>query len=359
MKIMMVGPSLEAQGGIATLARTFLESKALRAQDVRYFPTVGEGSKARKLAQMVRGQASFLKALGEGWDLVHIHVADGASFYRKMVYFREARAAGIPVVLHNNFAHLDELVARSVAHESLVRVCYSDADQVHAVSNDMRRQFEEWTKGKANVRVLFNPVPAKEFPFAGARGPKDNPIVLFMGRVGERKGIFDLIEAWPSIVQDCPVARLRVGGDGDLDRLNARIGELGIGESVQVLGWISGDDRLRAYRDADIYCLPSYAEGLPISVLEAMANGLAVVSTTANGIPDAVVEGETGFLLQAGDRRGTAARLVELLNDADLRDRFGVAARRRVEQVFDGEILAEQMVAYWEELLAERSAKAV
>jgi len=350
MRVAMLGPSLDAQGGIATLARTFITSKSLDGVEVRYFPTVGDGSKLTKIGQMAKGQAGFLRSLGEGWDLVHIHVADGNSFYRKMAYFQQARAAGLPVVLHNNFAHLDDLVAKSKVHESIVRKCYSDAAQVHCVSHDMARNITEWTDGQANVRVLFNPVPAEEFPWSGPRGARDEPVVLFMGRVGERKGIFDLIEAWPSVVEACPRARLRVGGDGDLDRLHERVDALDLADSVEVLGWISGEDRLEAYAEADVYCLPSYAEGLPISVLEAMASGLAVVSTTVDGIPDAVVEGETGFLLEPGDREGTADRLVRLLKDVEQRDRFGVAARHRVEQVFDGDILAATLRRYWEEL---------
>lgn len=351
MRVAMLGPSLDAQGGIATLARTFITSRSLDGAEVRYFPTVGEGSKFEKIGQMARGQADFLRALGEGWDLVHIHVADGASFYRKMAYFQQARAAGLPVVLHNNFAHLDDLVAKSKVHESIVRRCYSDASQVHCVSNDMARNISAWTRGAANVRVLFNPVPAAEFPWTGPRGAKENPVVLFMGRVGERKGIFDLVEAWPAIVEACPSARLRVGGDGDLERLRRQIATLGVQDSVEVLGWISGDARLEAYADADVYCLPSYAEGLPISVLEAMASGLAVVSTTVDGIPDAVVEAETGFLLEPADGPGTADRLIRLLQDVELRDRFGVASRARVEQVFDGDILAATLLDYWRELV--------
>jgi glycosyltransferase involved in cell wall biosynthesis len=353
MRVAMIGPSLSAQGGIATLARTFLESQALRAHEVRYFPTVGEGSKLRKLAQMAKGQAGFLSSLLAGFqpDLFHIHVADGASFYRKMAYFQQARATGKPVVLHNNFANLEELVARSSLHESLVRGCYSAASQVHVVSHDMARDITEWTQGQANIRVLFNPVPAAEFPWSGPRGEKAHPVVLFMGRVGERKGIFDLIEAWPEVLRQVPSARLRVGGDGDLERLRARIAELGVEDSVEVMGWISGADRLQAYADADVYALPSYAEGLPISVLEAMASGLAVLSTNIDGTPDAIVEGETGFMHEPGDRAAIAQGLIRLLSDVELRDRLGAGSRARVEQVFDGELLSRTLVGFWTELV--------
>ncbi len=353
MRVAMIGPDLEAQGGIATLARTFIESRALSGVEVRYFSSVSEGSKVRKVAQMAVGQARFLKSLISDWepDLFHIHVADGASFYRKMVYFEQARASSKPVVLHNNFAHLEDLFERDRVHEALIRRAYSEADQVHVVSNDMAECIRDWTDGKATIRVLFNPVPAGEFPWSGPRGPKERPTVLFMGRVGERKGIFDLVEAWPKVLEQVPSAGLRVGGDGDLDRLRARLEELGISGSVEVLGWISGQDRLDAYAKADVYCLPSYAEGLPVSVLEAMASGLALVGTDVDGFPDAIVEGKTGFMITPGDRESLADRLVRLLANTELRDRMGSAGRQRVEEVFDGEILATTLRSYWNELV--------
>ena len=353
MRVAMIGPDLEAQGGIATLARTFIEADALGDVEVRYFSTVSEGSKVRKVAQMAAGQERFLKSFAGSWkpDLFHIHVADGASFYRKMVYFQQAKASGKPVILHNNFAHLEDLFGRDRVHEALIRKAYSEADQVHVVSQDMADCITDWTDGQATIRVLYNPVPASQFPWTGPRGEKDHPTVLFMGRVGDRKGIFDLIEAWPQVLAQVPQARLRVGGDGDLDTLRARLAELGVTESVEVMGWISGDDRLRAYADADVYCLPSYAEGLPVSVLEAMASGLAVVGTDVDGFPDAIVEGETGFMHQPGDREAIADRLTRLLSDTALRDRMGAAGRARVESTFDGEILAGTLKGYWSELI--------
>lgn len=353
MRVAMIGPDLEAQGGIATLARTFLEAEALSGVEVRYFSTVSEGSRARKVAQMAAGQARFLKSFAGDWrpDLFHIHVADGASFYRKMVYFEQGRASGKPVILHNNFAHLEELFGRDRVHEAVIRRAYSQADQVHVVSQDMAQCIRGWTDGKATIRVLYNPVPAKQFPWSGPRGDKANPAVLFMGRVGDRKGIFDLIEAWPTVLARVPSARLRVGGDGDLEKLRSRLQELGIADSVEVLGWVSGSARLDAYAEADVYCLPSYAEGLPVSVLEAMASGLAVVGTDVDGFPDAIVEGDTGFMTKPGACADIADRLATLLGDADLRDKMGSAGRRRVEEVFDGEILAATLKGYWSELI--------
>ncbi|MCB9794208.1 MAG: glycosyltransferase family 4 protein [Alphaproteobacteria bacterium] len=353
MRVAMIGPSLHARGGIASLARSFVESQALSGVDIRYFGTVGNGSLPRRLAQMAKGEARFAAAHAAGYrpDLYHVHVSDGMSFFRKLAYFEQARATGRPVILHNNFAHLEELFERSPAHATLIRHAYSAASQVHVVSHDMAREIERFTDGAATIRVLFNPVSAREFTDPGPRGEAARPGVLFMGYVGDRKGTFDLVEAWPRVLEAVPQARLRIGGDGELERLREQVARLGLEASVEVLGWVTGDQRLGLFADAHVYCLPSYAEGQPVSVLEAMASGLAVVSTDVDGIPDAIVEGETGLMVTPGDTAALAQALIALLQDPARRDAMGHAGRARVEQVFDSEVVSARLLHLWEEAL--------
>lgn len=357
MRVAMIGPDLNARGGIASLARTFLGTRALQDLELRYFPSVGNGRLPQRLGQMARGQAGWLGALLRGWrpDLVHIHVADGGSFWRKLLYLQEARALGVPVVLHNNYAHLERLYGQSPAAAAAVRAAFTQAAAVACVSSDMAQQISAWTGGRARTTVLYNPVDLREFADPGPRPPTRTPTVLFMGAVGARKGVFDLISAWPAVRCACPGARLRVGGDGELDRLRAELDRLGVAGSVEVLGWVRGDARLRLYQEADLYCLPSYAEGLPVSVLEAMASRLAVVSTPVNGTPDAVISGQTGLLVPPGDVPGLGAALGALLTDPARREAMGAAGRRRVEQVFDAEVLGGQLRALWEQVRASEA----
>jgi glycosyltransferase involved in cell wall biosynthesis len=175
-----------------------------------------------------------------------------------------------------------------------------------------------------------------------------------MGAIGPAKGVFDLVTAWAEVVKAVPGATLRIGGDGELHKLRERVAELGLNDSVELLGWVKGEDRLKVWAEADLYCLPSYAEGLPVSVLEAMASGLAVVSTAVNGTPDAVVEGETGLLIAPGDVGALRDRLVRLLQGHEERERMGAAGRARVEEVFDGEVLGARLVELWERALRRR-----
>ena len=104
---------------------------------------------------------------------------------------------------------------------------------------------------------------------------------------------------------------------------------------------------MQAWRDADVFCLPSYAEGLPMSVLEAMGSGLPVVSTAINGTPDAVIDGVTGLLHEPGDRATLAGHLIALLSSHDLRIQQGRAGYERVTAEFDPERQAARLHRMW------------
>ena len=176
-----------------------------------------------------------------------------------------------------------------------------------------------------------------------------------MGAIGERKGTWDLVNVIPRVLKAVPGARFRFGGDGEVEKLRAEVKRLGISESVEVLGWLRGDAIPKAFAAADVYCLPSYHEGLPMSILEAMAARLPVVSCPIAGIPEAVMDGKTGSLVNAGDRDGLAGALIELLCDGAKRTRMGVAGRARAESHFDVDHLVSDVKNIWRTVADEKA----
>ena len=124
---------------------------------------------------------------------------------------------------------------------------------------------------------------------------------------------------------------------------------------MEALGWVSGDSKLEAFKAANVYCLPSYNEGLPVSVLEAMACGLPVVSTPIAGIPEAVIEGETGHLVETGDSSTLADKLTALLADPLAAHAMGKNGRARAERLFALEVVVEQLLRIWTEALEASS----
>ncbi len=124
-----------------------------------------------------------------------------------------------------------------------------------------------------------------------------------------------------------------IAGDGpERERLEALAAELGFGERVTFTGVVSQDEARELYRGSDLFCLPSLAEGLPAVLMEAMACGLPVVSTRIDAIPELVVDGESGLLVEPGDSAGLRAALERLTGDPKLRAALGAAGRRRVAE---------------------------
>ena len=350
MHVAMIGPELDARGGIASVARALLGAAPLSGHSITYVPTMRDGEGPRKALGMARRQAAFVARLAGGWrpDLFHIHLSYFTSFYRKMAYFEQARATGAPVIVHVHAPDLHAFHQASAVHAAALRHVFTRADRVLALSEDMARTIHRLAGPGAAVSVLYNPVDIAAAP--PSRDDARPPVALFLGEIGQRKGAWDLTEAMPAVLDAVPRARFRVGGNGDIGRLERRLGELGVADRVDVLGWVTGEDKARELAAATLLTLPSYQEGLPMSILEAMGAALPVVSTPIAGIPEAVIDGETGHLVAPGDRAALADRLIRLLADPAGAASMGAAARRRAEAVFALGVVAEQLDALWTEV---------
>lgn len=359
MRVIMFGPHQDVMGGISAVVQTWERSRAIQEEDVRYLATMVDGSFPAKLATVLRCEGALIRdALRRGpADLYHIHVSTDASFWRKLVLFQQLLLTGRPILVHVHGAKMIPFYESSPAVAAAMRWMFSRATRVIALYREFADLVRQWTGGRARVVQMMNPVVLSELerPLGLAR-PRV-PTVLFMGIIGDRKGAFDLLRAVPRVLERAPEARFRFGGNGEVKRLNTMATELGVSHAVEALGWLRGQDKVRAFHEATAYCLPSYHEALPVSVLEAMAAALPVVSTTVAGIPDAVREGETGFLVQPGDVDAIADRLGRLVSDPALALRMGEAGYKRAQETFDHEVIGREVVALWEEVLREHRAQ--
>jgi glycosyltransferase involved in cell wall biosynthesis len=177
------------------------------------------------------------------------------------------------------------------------------------------------------------------------------PIVLCAARLEERKGIADLIRA-ASLLQDhVPGVQVVIAGKGpDEDRLRGLIAAEGSSAFVHLIGF--RDDVGDLFASADVLCLPSYIEGLPVSLLEAMHAGLVCVATGVGGTPFVVRDGETGLLVRPADPAGLAAALARVLTDETLRDGLASAARSMVRREFTPQTMASGYAALYREVMS-------
>jgi glycosyltransferase involved in cell wall biosynthesis len=220
------------------------------------------------------------------------------------------------------------------------------------VLSDAWRDWVEAMAPGATVEVIYNPVCVPALADECGRQPDR---VLFMGRLGQRKGTPELMAAGGELARRGRRFAFWLGGDGDAQGTLRQANDAGIAAQVKLLGWVTGSDKQTLLDESAIYCLPSHNEGLPMSILEAMASGLPVVSTRVGGIPEAVTDGVHGRVIEAGDVPALAAALDELLVQPELARRMGLAARQRVIDEFSAEAILPRLSLLYRSLSESRS----
>ncbi len=353
LDVMMAGPSLDVRGGIAELEGTLLNSELGQRVALTHLVTHVDGSMARKAGVGMLAYGAFLnRCRVRRPDLLHVHLSSHTSFYRKAALVSMARRMGVPVLLHLNASDLEEFVASSRVHAAAVRRVFDRAAAIAVVSQSWARVVAKLTSNP-RIGVVPNPVAVDRFaPAAGNdRPPPATPTVLFLGRIGERKGTDDLLDAAARVAIDHPRVRFVLAGDGELDGARQRARRLGIEALISLPGWVRGEAKLELLRRADVYALPTFREGLPVALLEAMAAGLPVVSTPVAGIPDAVEDGVNGFLVPPGDVAALADAIATLLGDQGQRQAMGARNRERARERFDVSVVAAQLEAIYRSLV--------
>lgn len=354
-RIVMLGSAFDVRGGVSAMAQVFDAHGLLRRWDAEYLATHCDGSKARKLAQAARAWLAFMARLAAGRvELVHVHLASNASFWRKSAFVAPAHALGVPYVIHMHSGDFLEFFRDGCgpAVQRAVRALLGRARAVIALSREGRQKLLE-IEPSANVVQIPNPVAIPEWQAGLDAG---RPTVVFLGVLKEAKGTFDLLRAWPRVLAAIPGARLVLAGSGALAEARALAERLGVAASVETPGWTSGAAKEALLREAWVATLPSHWEALPMSVLEAMAAGIPVVGSRVGGIPMALADGRAGVLVPAREEAALAAALVELLSDEGRRKALGAAARARALAEFSAESIVPRIDALWRAIVPHNAA---
>lgn len=343
----MAGPSLDMQGGVASVAKGYIENGLGETCNLTYIDTACDGSKTKKGLRFARALARFRRELPSA-DVVHIHTSMRGSFDRKYRLAAMACKAGKHIVLHEHdgeFAALYE--DADDAYRAKVREFFDWADRVIVLSEEWRDYFAANVCDSAKILVMHNAValPAVPTDACAHQG------VLFLGRLDARKSPDVLLRAAKALRARFPEACYVFGGDGDVEKYRALAAELGVADVCNFVGWVTGEDKERLVRQTGVFCLPSRHEGMPMSLLEMMAYGLPCVMTPVGGIPQVVCDGENGYMFPVGDVDSLADVLAKLLASPELRGRIGSAARRTIEQDFNIDENIRRLADLYRELL--------
>jgi glycosyltransferase involved in cell wall biosynthesis len=304
------------KGGIAAVVNGYYDSRLERDYNIVYVESYKDGNKVQKTLKAAGGYLHFMKVLMiDKPDVIHMHTSFGPSFFRSIPFIYIASWARKPMINHIHGADFEAFyMSASERKKNLIRKTYDKCAALIALSEEWKARLSQVVTAE-KVSIIENYSILHEDALQQKLTRSCHNTVLFLGEIGRRKGCYDIPAIVEQVVKAVPDVKFILGGSGDTKQITALLEEKGIKNNVLLPGWVRGVDKDRLLREADVFLLPSYNEGMPMSILDAMGYGLPIVSTDVGGISKLVHNGHNGYLCQAGDIAELSASIVRLLQD--------------------------------------------
>lgn len=372
-RIMMVGPFPPTRGGVTTFMLNVMNSH-LAARYVFLAHTTSRPPKRNVVDNygyraMFRG--GIWRLLRAAWvtfwhlltfpfavvfrraDLVQIQSSDFQTFWESCLYMIMAKALRRPTMLRLGGV-FDKFYEGSPPRvQALIRRGVMAPDILIVQSESWRRYLASIGRTE-NVMVLYNSVP--EASVTQLAGPRNDPpaVLFFAGSESVRKGADVVLKALASSALASVPASFRFVAV--IEPLKSRIKDAGLPQRIELQGFLDHDAFLAELGRADIFLMPSFGEGFPNSLLEAMAAGLACIVTPVGAVPEIAADGVEALVIEPGDADGLARAIDRLARDADERQRLARNAEARLRRQFVAERVLDVLDAGYRRLLTERAA---
>lgn len=337
------------KGGMVTVVKNLLSFRDWKKSRITYIPTHIEHNKVVKAAYFAGAYARILAKLLFGKvDLVYLHVSERGSVYRKAMLLKLAKAFGKPVVLHHHGADFDPFFrGLSEKDRQYVVEFLKAADTNVVLSERIRQEFLERAP-EASYTVLHNAVPLPE----ENRYDPANHLIVTLGRLGERKGTYDLLKALRDLDAELPKEiQVCLCGDGDVEKVQSVIAEYGLQHRIAHVGWATGEQKDKILEKALCHVLPSYREGLPMAILETMSLGIPNITTRIASIPEVIDSGVHGILIEPGDIEALKDALRKVCCDREVRQQLSREAYRQIRERFSVDAAGRKLEEIYETVL--------
>jgi glycosyltransferase involved in cell wall biosynthesis len=333
--IYVVAPTGAAGGGMGRVKDYMLASGGDAAGRFTFRPLVTRDDRGAAFSLLLLAKAVLAiwsVALRGKLAFVHVHFGDKGSAARKGLIVLASRIALVPVVLHLHAAELIGFHAEgSALRKAAIRLPFRAANVVIVLG----KLWKDWLAqdlgiDPGKIDILYNGVPVEPMP---RRFEPGNPrTLLFLGQLMERKGTHDLIRALALLPEEAGDWRAVFAGNGDIPFYRGLAAELGIASRVTFTGWVDQNGVREWLARSDMMALPSYNEGIPLVILEALGAGTPVICTPVGAIPEVLEEGRDVLFVPPGDHAALAHAITRLMTDHTLLQRLsdeGIARFRR------------------------------
>lgn len=328
----MIAPGRKTNGGITKVVSYYEKTPFWKNEGIIWIETHRSGNALLKIGVLIKALILFIKYAGKA-KICHIHFAGGNSARRKYIFYCLSRVFDLKIVSHLHEPGGTEFNLReNRAFNKLI----SKSDKVLVLSKAWKEVLEK--RFKREFIILNNPSNGFLEDFSMKKSK-----ILFAGTLNERKGYEDLLKSLAQIdTKLLSQFEVVLAGDGEIEKAKSLISEYGL-QRITLTGWLNSDKILEQFKSAQIFILPSYAEGFPISIIDAMSNACAIITTPVGGIPDFLTDGNNCLFASSGNTVEIANSLTKLMSNYELRKKLGANALNLAKQEFDINVITTKL----------------
>lgn len=301
-KVLMAGNYYKHHhpGGISAVVQYWSQY----IEDLQYYPTYKLTNVLVRIGWFVCsfGRLALRMKFDKNVKILHLHTAADGSFWRKSMLVKLGHRLGKKVVLHVHASRFKDFYNEaSQKNKQRILQTLNSVDVLIVLSHSWKEWFASLGIPEDKIVILHN-ITSYPTKIESAQIKDGKVHFLFMGEIGQRKGVFDILRALTKHRDELVgKVELRIGGNRHEEELKKAIADGKLQDLVKFEGWVGGEKKLQLLNWADVFILPSFNEGLPISILEAMSYGHPIISTPVGGIPEVVETGKNGILVTPGN----------------------------------------------------------
>lgn len=346
-KVLMIGNYYKgaAPGGMAAVIRVYNDYY----ETLKYISSWRDVSKIGKVYYAISAylRTFILLTINRNIKIVHIHSTSNASFYRKARFVRIAKMFKKKVILHMHSAIFMDFYNNSKNKEYIKKTLLM-SDRLVVLSVSWKEYFNQLCVPEEKITIINNPVATpKQLEIKKEKTVR----MLFLGELRERKGVWDILKALNKHQNEIKSnIEFRIGGNKGEAEIKQYIVDNGLSDFVKIEGWVSGRKKWELLNWANLMILPSFAEGLPITLLEAMSYSCALISTPVGGIPEILENGTNGIMVTPGNTNEIAQAILYYINNPQKLIEHGIQSHQKVEPYLPSTVF-KQLTDLYTELL--------
>ena len=297
------------------------------------------------------------KSLESQVDIVHIHTPLPPLIKTSLPIITTIHT---PMLTDNHYIQVSSMYslfskisARFVSYPLELKLIKA-SDKITTVTDTIAREMKEYGLNPSDISVMYNGVDEKFFYPNQKTSRENGKYIMYVGRIDREKGLFDLIECGRYVCNEINNVNFILAGNGrDLSRLKHKTKKVGLENKFKFLGQVDKDKLVKLYQNASIFVLPSYHEGLPGVILEAMSCGLPVITTDVRGNIDLISNGKNGIVVPSRAPKKLADAIISVLNDDKMQKTLGKNARKTIEENYTWDIISSNFLGHYKSLIEE------